>query len=106
MLERVGRLQSKNQRVEIKSKLLDDQGSMAGAVEAVVATVIILVLFQGGAWALVRFGNFRRQCLIACSREVTLHGMRTFMHAIDRHGQHDHQQQPGKELYRDKFSHG
>lgn len=99
-------MQIKNQRVEIEFKLLNDQGRMAGAVEAVVATVIILVLFQGGAWALVGFGNFRRQCLIVCGREVTLHGVRTFMHAIDRDGQHDHQQQPGKELYRDKFSHG
>ena len=99
-------MQIKNQRVEIEFKLLNNQRRVTGAVEAVVATVIILMLFQGRARALVRFGNFRRQCLIACSRKVTLHGMRAFMHAIDRDGQHDHQQQPGKELYRDKFSHG
>lgn len=59
-------MQIENQGVEIEFELLNNQRRMTGAVEAVVTTIIILVLFQGRAWTLVRFGNFRGQGLIAC----------------------------------------
>ena len=62
---------------------------MTGTVDAGVATIVIIVLLKRGTRALMGGGNVRIRTVIARRSHVTLHGMRTFMHIIDRDEQHD-----------------
>lgn len=45
------------------------------------------------------------QPMIVCGCHVALHGMGTFVHAIDRDGQHDQDEESGKKFQVDKFTH-
>jgi hypothetical protein len=78
---------------------------VAGAVKAGVAAIIVLVLFEGNKWGFVRYRDFRKRHLAARCLEVTLHGMAAFENAIDRNGQHGHNEYQGKEFQRDEFLH-
>ena len=98
MLERVRRVQIQYDGIIAEFKRLHSKRRMAGAVDAGVAAIRILVLFMRGARTVVRVGNFRSRDLIVSCCHMVLHGMGAFMHAIDRDGQHDQEENPGKEL--------
>jgi hypothetical protein len=105
MFEGVIRAQVNNDGVITKLKLLNGERRMASAIDAGIATIMIIVLFERGARARVRCGNFRRGYLTACRCHVTLHGMSTFVRDIDCCGQHDHEENQRKEFQMDYFSH-
>ena len=71
---------------------------MTSAIDAGIAAIIILVLFERGTRALQRCGYSGIQFMAGWRWHVVLHGMGAFMHTIDRDGQHDHEQELGKEL--------
>ncbi len=75
-------------------KRLNGQGSMAGAVDTGITTIIIGVLFKGAARTRVKCGKD----LSICRCRTALHGMSAFVHAMDRDGQHDDEDDPGDEF--------
>ena len=81
-------MQLRNKRVIVELKRLNGQRSMAGAVYAAVAAVIILMMFKRCTGGIVRGRSFR---CCACRSDRTLHGMSAFMGTIERNGQHDEQ---------------
>jgi hypothetical protein len=86
--ERVGRAQIYYDGVIIELKRQNSQRSVAGAVYAAVAAVIILLVFKRGAGGIVRSRSINCS---ACSSDRDLHGVSTFMGTLDRNGQHDKQ---------------
>ncbi len=74
---------------------------MTRAVDTGITAIEIFVLLEWTTRALVRSGDFNIQIPIGSRCHVTLHGMGTFVYAIDRHGQHDQKDQSGKEFERD-----
>ena len=98
MLERVGRVKIKYYGMIAEFKRLNSKRRMASAVDAGVAAIRIFVLFMRGARTLVRGGNFRSLDLIVFCCHMALHGMSAIVHAIDRNGQHDHEENLGKEM--------
>ncbi len=98
MLERVRRVQIKYDGIIAEFKRLNSKRRMAGAVDAGVAAIRIFVLFMRGARTVVRVGDFRSRDLIVFCCHMALHGMSAVVHAIDRDGQHDHEENSGKEL--------
>lgn len=78
---------------------------MARAVSACVATIKIFVLVEWRTRALVRNSNFRTDCLFAYGFHLTLDGMHTFMHGSNQHGQHDHAEKLGNDIFRKIFLH-
>ena len=105
MLEWIRRAQIGNARVITELKRLDGQRCMAGAVAAGIATIMISVLFERCTRTVASCGNFRVRCPFAGGSLVALHGMGTFMHASDRDGQHDQNENKGIKFKVDKFSH-
>jgi len=89
LLERVKRAQIQYDRVITELKRLYCQRSVAGAVDAAVAAVIILMVFERGAGGIVRDWSFHCR---ACGIDRALHGMSAFMGTIERNGQHGEQQ--------------
>ena len=89
LLERVKRAQIHYDRVITELKRLYCQRSVAGAVHAAVAAVIILMVFERGAGGIVRDWNSQDS---ACGIDRALHGMSAFMGTIERNGQHGEQQ--------------
>jgi hypothetical protein len=98
ILEWIRSAQIYNEGVITELKPLHGQRRMANAVVAGVATIIIVVLFERGTGALVRYGYFRMRRSAICFCHRMLHGMGTFMDAIDRDSQHDYEEKSGKEL--------
>ncbi|MHB8123526.1 MAG: hypothetical protein ACYDG4_15385 [Desulfuromonadaceae bacterium] len=87
-----------------KLKRLNGLRYLRIAADTGIATIMIFVLFIGGTRALMRWGTIRRRCLITCCN-FTLHGMSTFMHAIDRNSQNYHEEKQGKEFWKHYISH-
>jgi hypothetical protein len=73
-------------------ELLNDQGRMTDAVDAGIATIIFRVMFEGGTGTVVGSGDLHRRCLVTGSCHVILHGMSTLVHAVDRNGKHNCQE--------------
>jgi hypothetical protein len=105
MFEGVMYAQVNNDGVITKICQLTGQRRMASAIDTGIATIKIIVLFERGTRARVRCGKFRRGYLNACRCHVTLHGMSTFVNDIDCCGQHDHEENQGKEFQREYYSH-
>ena len=89
MREWVRRSQINNDGDVTELKLLKGERRMTSAVDTGIATITIFMFFVRGTRILVGYGIFRRRSMIACRCHVALHGMSTFVHAIDRDGQHD-----------------
>src|SRR5512139_3844833 len=77
-----------NYGIITKLKLFNGKGCMTSAVDTGVTTITVFVFFERGTRTLVRNGIIRSRSLNACVNNVTLHGVSTYMHAIDRDGQH------------------
>lgn len=106
MLERVGRVQVVKYGWVIDNlKRLDGQRSVARTIHAFIAAIAIIVLFEGCTRALMRSGYFRLRCTISCRCHMSVHGMGTFMKTITHDGQHDHEEESGKEMSRNIFNH-
>ncbi len=60
VLEWVGRTQIQNEWIMTDLKLLDVQGRMTGAVAAVIATIVIIVLLKRGTGTFAGCGILRR----------------------------------------------
>ncbi|GAB7028229.1 hypothetical protein [Geotalea toluenoxydans] len=78
---------------------------MANAIDAGVAIIVVLVLFQGGTRALVRL-YLLTGGRVAGHGEAVLHGMGVFLDAMQRHGQHDQKKNPGNEFNSRCSTHG
>lgn len=106
MLERVGRVQVVKYGWVIDNlKRLDGQRSVTRTIHAFVATIAIIVLFEGCTRALLRSGYFGLRCSIPCRCHMSVHGMGAFMKTITHDGQHDHEEESGKEMSRNIFNH-
>lgn len=79
-------------------KRLDGQKGMTSAVYAYITSVMFFVLLKRGTGTVVRCRVYCLQYLVACHRHVTLHGMGTFVHAIDRDGEHGYEEDPREEF--------
>lgn len=78
---------------------------MTRTAGAGVATIKIFVLFERGTGVEVRSGKLQKCSLAAHFFHVVLHGMHTFMHTGNRHGQHNHEQKLRNEFRRKYFFH-
>jgi hypothetical protein len=77
---------------------------MTGTIQTGVTTIVVAVLFKGGTRTLVSGGNVRRSGLITFSYHLSLHGVRTFMNAIDCDDQHDQKNDLRNGFQWDQFS--
>lgn len=84
-------------------KWLDREGGVTGAVDAGVAPVGILVLFMVGAGG--RIATAHALAMVFRHGAMILAGMGVCVHAIDRHAQHEHEEEPGKEFDGDESAH-
>jgi len=83
-------LQLRNDRVIAELKGPNGQRRMAGAVYTAVTAVIIPVMLKRGAGGIIVGGVLFQH---GTGRiYLTLHGMRAFMHAMDRNDQYGEQQ--------------
>lgn len=94
-------MQIHNEWIVAELKRLDGQGRMTSTVAADIATILDIILFMRGAGTVVRCGDIRIRSLVASCGHMILHGMSTLVHAIDREGQHCHEEKQGKEFYGD-----
>jgi hypothetical protein len=71
---------------------------MARTVDARITAIEIIVLLDWSARTVMRGRNPGYQIPIAGYCHVTLHGIGTFVDAIDRHSHHDQENQSGKKF--------
>jgi hypothetical protein len=92
MLEWFGKLLVCNEWVINDRHHLIRQWRMGSAVAAAVATIVILVMLRRGIGTLLRLTIADMLCVVACRKEMPLHGMGTLTDAINGNGEHDQQQ--------------
>lgn len=95
ILEGVGSLKNRNNRwVVVEFNVLGGQRRMTSTVDTGIAAIGNLMLIKGGTRTLVGCGNV----LIICRHHIILHCMNTFVHTINRDGQHDNEDKSGNEF--------
>lgn len=70
-------------------ELLKGERSMADAVDAGIAPVLVVILLNRTAGAVIRGEKFRLSRLIACHRGLNLRSMSCFAHAMSHRGKYD-----------------
>jgi len=88
--EGIKSLQIRNDRVVTELNRHYDQRGMTDAVYAAVTAVIILMMLKRGAGGIIVGGVLFQHGTARIY--LTLHGMRAFMHAMDRNDQYGEQQ--------------